>query len=538
MTMKMICILLLLGSISGAGIEEAVLKITGANCIEELSEDELERFYSLSDNPVEINSASRSRLLSSGLFSVYQTASLLERRRRGGDILSVTELGLTDGFSPELARALSHFVSLEPSSRRGGLNAKVKGEGLRQTLVLRGSGRAGSARQAAGRLRYAADAGSLASLRMTLGNTLSDPQLHLPGTVSLAVYGRRTLSQIVIGDFSARFGQGLVVWSGFRMSGYSSPDSFLLKPSGTGVTGSASSELKGVAASWDFGRWSMSAAYSFIGQKPIINATRYLSRATISLNATSEAASVDWRTAWHSASIFGEAAVRFDGEATALSGLLWVPQYGTKAALLARWLGKSGRQYSGVAFAFANGWLGASLDLGYRADKAQSQHKAQMTLKREFRAGSVTVGPALRLSARLRPSDAARWRTALRADCSAIAGPLTAAIRYEYTHCRSYAHLGYVESGYKCDRAGIWARATLFRIDNWDDRIYVYERDAPGTFNVPAYYGRGFSASLYAWLKLGRRHSLWLRIAGISYPWQQERKDGRLDASLQYRLQL
>ena len=38
--------------------------------------------------------------------------------------------------------------------------------------------------------------------------------------------------------------------------------------------------------------------------------------------------------------------------------------------------------------------------------------------------------------------------------------------------------------------------------DNWNDRIYCYERDAPGSFNIPAYYGRGWAASLVGRLKL------------------------------------
>lgn len=536
--MKMICILLMLASAPGGDFEGAVLRITGADCLEELPQDELERFHSLAENPVHINTAGRARLLASGLFSVYQAASLLERRASAGDILSVTELGLVDGFSPQLARDLAHFVSLSPSSARGASDAKTKGDKLRQTLVLRGSGRAAGTLSAAWRTRYAAEAGSKASLRLTLGNTLSDPQTHLPPTVSIAVYGRGKLSQMVFGDFSARFGQGLVAWSGFRMSGYGTADSFLLKPSGIGITGSASSEMKGIAATWDIGRWSASAAYSFSGSQPVANLTGHFRSASIGLNATSRAVSVDWHAAGRGASFFGEAAAAYDGEVSALSGLLWIPRYGTKAALLGRWLGTSGRQYSGAALAFENRWTAASLDLGYRADKALMQHKASVQLRRNFRLGRADVGPALKMSARLRPSDAARWRTALRADCAAISGPFRTALRYEFCHCRSTAHLCYIESGYSRETAGIFVRASVFRIDDWEDRIYVYERDAPGTFNVPAYYGRGFSASVFARLRFRRRHSLWLRIAALQYPWQATARPGRLDASLQYRLQL
>ena len=39
-------------------------------------------------------------------------------------------------------------------------------------------------------------------------------------------------------------------------------------------------------------------------------------------------------------------------------------------------------------------------------------------------------------------------------------------------------------------------RATAFSAEDWDARIYCYERDVPGAFSVPAYYGKG--AGLYA----------------------------------------
>ena len=38
----------------------------------------------------------------------------------------------------------------------------------------------------------------------------------------------------------------------------------------------------------------------------------------------------------------------------------------------------------------------------------------------------------------------------------------------------------------------------LFDIDHWDDRIYVYERDAPGNFSSRAFCGRGWNAQVYA----------------------------------------
>ena len=39
---------------------------------------------------------------------------------------------------------------------------------------------------------------------------------------------------------------------------------------------------------------------------------------------------------------------------------------------------------------------------------------------------------------------------------------------------------------------------TGFSISSWAARIYCYERDAAGTFSVPAYNGRGFAISAVA----------------------------------------
>ena len=60
-------------------------------------------------------------------------------------------------------------------------------------------------------------------------------------------------------------------------------------------------------------------------------------------------------------------------------------------------------------------------------------------------------------------------------------------------------------------------RATLFCAWDWDARIYCYERDAPGTFSVPAYYGKG--AGLYAVVtyRLVRWLNIFLKCSATKY---------------------
>ena len=110
------------------------------------------------------------------------------------------------------------------------------------------------------------------------------------------------------------------------------------------------------------------------------------------------------------------------------------------------------------------------------------------------------------LSARYGRSELPAWKTRVRAE-----GIL----------CRSFAWLSYLEGGRVTDSFSAYLRGTLFFIDNWDDRIYSYERDAPGNFTVPAYYGRGVASSFVGgykfrqWKKKTLR--VYLRVSDISY---------------------
>ena len=57
--------------------------------------------------------------------------------------------------------------------------------------------------------------------------------------------------------------------------------------------------------------------------------------------------------------------------------------------------------------------------------------------------------------------------------------------------------LTYLEGGWKPPGGAGWLRLTLFSIPSWQARIYADERDAPGNFTVPAYYGTGCSVMAY-----------------------------------------
>ena len=90
-----------------------------------------------------------------------------------------------------------------------------------------------------------------------------------------------------------------------------------------------------------------------------------------------------------------------------------------------------------------------------------------------------------------------------------------------------------METGYKGEALNLYLRQGIFLIDNWDDRIYAYERDAPGNFSVPAYYGRGLWTAFTGSWRFSRWAKLHARAAMTSYPFMKEKKLGKAELKLQ-----
>ena len=525
--------LLLLLALSGpGGFQQALLTLTGASCVEELSEDEMQRYQSLAAHPVDLNAAGRSRLLATGLLTPYQVASLLDYRARTGDILSWTELALVDGFSAAFVEALREFAVLGVQDAVPGKREDLR---FRQTLTLRGGLRMDG--QAAGGVKYEAALGERAAFYLSERNTLSEPAFGLP-TVSAAYYGRRALGQLIVGHFNARFGQGLLQWSGFQLSGFGSLGAFRKNGTGFSPSGAHDALLFGVATDWHFGRWALSAGYSWTGNRAMLNLTRTWRSATAGLTATLEGVSLEARTARPDWSLWGEAAVRYNGEVSALAGAYYLPAYGHRIGLVGRWYGHADKRYSGAAAGYEGPSFAVTADAGWRTDTGAAQYKALLRWHPDFERWGVRIQPELRMLGRLRPSDGAPWRLELRGTLALERGPWLVSARYDAVHCRDFAWNWYAEGGWKTEKAALYLRGGIFKVDAWDDRIYVYERDAPGSFTVPARYGRGWNASLYGAWHLSRHHSLWLRLETVQYPWNLTAKESRTEVRLQYRYRM
>lgn len=552
--MRLLIIMLALAVPDAGGVDgtlrevsgmEGILLITGASAEEDLDETVVERFESLHRHPLAINCCTRSRLISSGLFSRYQIASLLDYRERYGDVLSFTELAAVDGFGVKYAEALKDFVTLDGGEMDGGRSLKGRRK-FSQSLMLRAAARApdGEAEWCGG-AKYQAKWGEFLEFNWADRTTYTLQELGL-GTMNLSVYGRRMLGKLIVGDFNARFGQGLLVWNGFSMSGVSSPSALSRNGTGLSPSRSFSESLHGVAADFNLGRYMVSAAYDR-GNLALANLSRLGRIWQLGVTAVYDGSkeplsgmgrfglSLDTRIGFKGGSVFGEAAL--DGNAlAAVLGMLYVPSYGSMFSVLVRAYPKTypgamsgaGRSASkvsdeyGASAAWQNGWSLLTLDAAWHPSKNTQTYKGIAQLKKTFQLGRLALTPVLRVTERcsLKPSSEGRmvpdWRSDMRVELDTEIGPWLANVRYNAVHSAGWGSLVYAEAGYRKEgprhSLTVWLRGELFETDGWEDRIYVYERDAPGNFNVPAYYGKGWNASLVVSWKFWR-NTLNLRVS-------------------------
>ena len=666
--------------------EDAVLLLCGAGTLEELSEDEWERYRHLADHPLDLNACTRSAMLSSGLFSPFQAASLLDRRMRDGDILSYTELGYTDGFTPELARALSHFVVLRSRNPPG----KPSVPQLHASLLLRTSCSGSSSVPAARAALQTAAAHSTSGANSTasgknpsaatssFASGKNDPfsgsaafgiktaislegrldafwsarksysdRTFGPGTISLAIYGKSIPGRILLGDYSARFGQGLLLWSGFSIAGFSSVQSFRRNASGLSASSSFTRTLHGIGLDLALYRSTISAVWSTPVQStnPRLLALNYnhIFR-TSSTGATLladpgrlYAASIDFRAGLPRLSLSGEfalellpapaavaasaavpslAAPAVAASATASAALapavaapaavpslaapavaasasvapvsatsatpqpdppaaifvpagllsaVWTPSYGNRLAVLARYYPQNWSQLAasppsafstakdefGSAFLFQSARYTLSLDLARRLSEANWQYRLLASANLPFRLGlpgrtqrkvisstGIDGTISVRSLSRFRPSQSLPFRQDLRCDLKLELNRLKLNTRCNLLWCRNFAMLGYIEPGFSDQFFSLWFRLTGYSVPSWDDRISTWERDIPGSFTVPARYGKGLALSCTSSLTIQRkrlRHRLNARLSYDVYS-RKETLTRKPELKLQYRM--
>ena len=202
---------MLAGAAGTAWAQELPATIT--TLIEQLAEqggdaEELVRYYEeLMQQPLNVNAASRAQLEECGLLTLFQVESLLAWRERYGALRSATELGLVEGFTPEDAQALRAFLAFGDAApavpSKQTYSAKFRKKWKQDGFSLTGKG-----------LYEAPDW----SAGMTIDN---DPKERFPDFWSVSA----RYKGLYAGDFTARFGQGLVLWKSFSLSAFGTPSS-------------------------------------------------------------------------------------------------------------------------------------------------------------------------------------------------------------------------------------------------------------------------------------------------------------------------
>jgi hypothetical protein len=572
------------------------MRLEGAASPEDLDSYEVERLESLLDRTLRINHASLSKLKETGLLSHYQAVSLIDYRSRHGDVLSYSELSAVDGFGADFVERIAPFISLESSSLPG-MVASDSDTSHEIAVKAASKAVIGSPAKNPATFSYALKysmsgagpfAAGVAFAKPYDGNGLRPETIC--GHVRYDL--KRGKGKIVAGDFNARFGQGLALWNGMSVGSLATPSAFLKRSSGVSASSSFSGAyaLRGVAADVTFGRIRFAplmavrhtrkaasllpaANVSFFGRHGQVGITHYAE-----FSMTSERASIpdmktsaDFAVCLHGIDLFAECAYDWaSGSSAALAGTVfpagenmrmaamirfYPPGYSphrsaaarstTKCtnehsvslsgeAALGEWLNLNGKEGFGnsvrrVACSF-------SLDAACFPEPKEGGDPRDIQLKANTE-WTVMLTEAFRL--KLKASERIRtwgqaFRTEVRSDLTYMSDPWSTTLRLDVVCSDGVGFLSYLEGGYKTSKMTFYMRQGAFFVDSWDDRIYSYERDAPGSFSVPAYYGRGVWTSFNATWRFARWGRMYARAGLLSYPFMQKKKPGKAELKLQF----
>ena len=583
---------------------ESIRLILGASSDEEIDAYEAERLEEFLTRPLKINFESFADILSSGLLTQYQTAALMDYRKNSGDILSYSELASVNGFDSKTVRILAPFISLESSAVPGRSSDEYRSTG--HDLALKSGCKLESS--AASRwnwgMKYRMEPARGLGGSLSMSNTYDEGGFR-PDLVAgnLVFKFRRRTSKLILGDFNARFGQGLTLWNGMSLSGLASLSSFSRRGSGISESWSftGTSSLTGIASSMSAGRFMISALAAFPGIKalpdkkrlsvvPAMNVAWYGKHLQFSLSEYMEFSgiqtdnpriphmktSADVRCCIKGTDVFSEFAYDWVNAAPAfVFGSEFQAAEPMRMAALLRYYPasfdssmsaapRSGSKCSNeLGFSLAGEMTAGdyvSINGAEGFDSSVKRHQCAFSLdalvhpesKSEIyrRTGQAKVilswqymiTDALRLSARLnervRNWESERFKTDFRMDLTYFSKRFTIASRVNLMKYVRTGFLSYIESGYKGDTFNMYFRQGVFFIDDWDDRIYAYERDAPGNFTVPSYYGRGIWTAFNSSWRFSKWGKLYFRAAVTSYPFMKEKKPGKAELKLQLSVSL
>ena len=259
-------------------------------------EEAMEYFGELLRNPLKINGARRSELERLLVLSQFQIESILNYRAKIGYIMSAAELSLLHGFDNMVVELILPFISFElpknliiPADDKYAFKDILRGcssqlyfkgfikldnDGMFDPISKEEFEAAPNSRylgtQFYMQMKYKLSYASKITAGFTLENDIGEPLFPKNGapvdffSFNVALNNIGKTNTIIIGDYTARFGQGLVLWNSFSLKNYASPSSLYRRGSGL-LPYSSSDEnnfFRGVAASCSIGKLDINAMFS------------------------------------------------------------------------------------------------------------------------------------------------------------------------------------------------------------------------------------------------------------------------------------
>lgn len=181
---------------------------------EESSTAYLDRLYELADNPVNINSGDQDELARLFFLTDFQVKALADYTSTSGMIVSVKELPLIPGFDMNTAEMMLPFISLSQPQSTGSDPHFLKQKSV-TSLSLRPESYDSSSCGGPWKIlsRYTFTTGTLSggfTAEKDAGEKFFTPGTCKPDffSANITYTGKGLIRKLIIGDFSARFGQG------------------------------------------------------------------------------------------------------------------------------------------------------------------------------------------------------------------------------------------------------------------------------------------------------------------------------------------
>lgn len=211
-------------------LERRIKQIEDIEISSEAKEELIEFLYSLKTNPLNLNSAKESELQLLGLDD-FQIFSLHHYISETGELKSIHELSVINGFTPQLIEEILPFVCVkpmryQPSLRLDSVFTKGKHElrtQYKQILekskgYLRQDGKGYQGMPFSSQLRYNFSYFDRLEFSFVADKDAGEPSLIDYYSAQLTLRNISFVQQLTLGDYRLNFGEGLAIGQGFSLS--------------------------------------------------------------------------------------------------------------------------------------------------------------------------------------------------------------------------------------------------------------------------------------------------------------------------------